>query len=227
MIRLPRPHAVILDMDGLMIDSESIYRAAWFEAIPEFGREIDDPIFRRFLGRNARDAQLLLTEIYGSDFPAPDFVRRASAIALTRLGPEGMPPKSGLGELLDFLDASAIAKTVATSTGRPTALRSLGPWAARFPIITSGEEILQGKPAPDIFLLAARRLGIDPARCLVLEDSEAGVHAARAAGMPVIMVPDLVAPTEEMTSLASGVLNSLHEVRELLAGVLHAPGGGG
>ena len=210
------PRAVIFDMDGLMLDSEIIYRAAWLRAIGEFRREMPEEIFRRFLGRNNRDARALLAEIYGADFDVEGFLDACRSFAGEHIETHGIAHKQGLAELLGQLDARGLAKGVATSTRREWAVRSLGALAARFEVLTTGDEVARGKPAPDIFLLCAERLRALPHECLVLEDSEAGIRAAHAAGMPVIMVPDLVEPTDEIRALAWRVCRSLEEVGSLL-----------
>ncbi len=209
------PRAVIFDMDGLMIDSESIYQMAWRRAIREFEREMPDETFRRFLGRNSQDSHALLAEIYGDKFDVGGFLARCGKIAGDHIETHGIPHKPGLGDLLSSLEARGLPKGVATSTRREWALRSLGPLAARFEVLTTGDEVTRGKPAPDIFLLCAERLNAAPPDCLVLEDSEAGVRAAHAAGMRAIMVPDLVEPTDDVRALVWRVCASLDEVREM------------
>jgi HAD superfamily hydrolase (TIGR01509 family) len=208
--------AVIFDMDGLLIDSEVIYRMAWLRAIGEFQREMPEETFRRFLGRNSQDSRALLTEIYGADFDVIGFLDACRSIAGEHIDKHGIPHKPGLAGLLAQLDERSVAKGVATSTRREWAMRSLGPLAARFEVLTTGDEVARGKPAPDIFLLCAERLQTAPNECLVLEDSELGVRAAHAAGMRAIMIPDLVEPTEEIRGLAWRVCRSLEEVVPLI-----------
>lgn len=210
------PRAVIFDMDGLMIDSEVIYRMAWLRAIGAFQREMPDEIFRRFLGRSGPDSRTLLAEIFGADFDVAGFLGATHGIAREHILTHGIPHKPGLADLLETLEARRLPKAVATSTRREWALESLGPLAGRFEVLTTGDEVSRGKPAPDIFLLCAERLRTAPHECLVLEDSEAGVRAAHAAGMPVIMVPDLVEPSDEIRALASRVCRSLEEVGPLI-----------
>jgi HAD superfamily hydrolase (TIGR01509 family) len=210
------PRAVIFDMDGLMIDSEVIYREAWLRAIGQFKREMPEEVFRQFLGRNNRDSRARLAEIYGADFDVAGFLDVCRTLAGAHIDTHGIPHKRGLAGLLAKLEARRLAKAVATSTRREWALRSLGPLAARFEVLTTGDEVARGKPAPDIFLLCAERLQAAPHECLVLEDSEAGIRAAHAAGMPVIMIPDLVEPSEEIRALAWRVCRSLEEVDPLL-----------
>jgi HAD superfamily hydrolase (TIGR01509 family) len=207
--------AVIFDMDGLMLDSERIYRAAWQRAAADLGYPMSDALYELSIGRTIADGQALVAEALGPGFPLSAFQRRWTGY-WRELQAAGIPPKPGLPELLRALDAARIRRAVATSTLREEALRTLGNLAAGFHALVTGEEAPLGKPAPDIFLLAARRLGIAPARCLVLEDSEPGVRAAHAAGSAVILVPDLKLPSPEVAALAWQVLSSLHEVRALL-----------
>ncbi len=199
--------AVIFDLDGLMLDTERIARDAWQAAAREVEREIDDALFAQFVGKRDPDCMEMLRAQWGP-FDLEAFRQAIQAHWDARIARAGLPVKDGLGELLEHLEALAWPKAVATSSRRPSALRKLGDLAARFDALVTGDEVAQGKPAPDIFLLAARRLRVPPAACLVLEDSPAGVAAARAAGMPVIMVPDLVPAGDDVEHVCA----SLHEV---------------
>ena len=124
--------------------------------------------------------------------------------------------------LLDFLESREIPKVVATSTPRKTAIARLEQCGIlhRFATVSCGDEVLHGKPAPDLFLQSASTIRIEPKQCVVLEDSEAGVIGAHAAGMSVCMVPDMKRPSDEVRRLARGVYESLHQVRELLQQVM-------
>src|SRR5260221_2992905 len=119
-------------MDGLMIDSEVIYRMAWLRAIDGYQREMPEEIFQRFLGRKNPDSRALLAEIYGADFDVSGFLDACSAIAWEHIETHGIPHKPGLVELLGQLEARRLSTAVATSTRREWALRSLGSLAARF-----------------------------------------------------------------------------------------------
>jgi HAD superfamily hydrolase (TIGR01509 family) len=130
--------------------------------------------------------------------------------------------KLGLLELLDLLEARNIPKVVATSTRRGHALPRLEKAGLlhRFATVTTGDQVVNGKPAPDLFLLAASTIGVPPAQCVVLEDSEVGVTGAHAAGMTVFMIPDLKAPCDKTRTLAEEVCPSLVEVKERIARML-------
>lgn len=210
------PAAVIFDMDGLLLDSEPLYRYAWKKAGMELGCPIDDKLYARFVGRGSDKAEQLLSAHFGEALALDEFRARWHRYFDERLEREPIATKPGAIELLNLLDARAIPTALATSSRRSMADRCLGDLAARFAVITSGDEVEEPKPAPRLFLLTSERLGVEPEHCLVLEDSEAGVRAARAAVMEVILVPDRIEPSEETVAMATHLCRSLHEVAALL-----------
>jgi HAD superfamily hydrolase (TIGR01509 family) len=125
-------------------------------------------------------------------------------------------------ELLDFIESRDVPKVVATSTPRKAAIPRLEKCGLlhRFKSVSCGDDVAKGKPAPDLFLMAAATIPMPPEKCIVLEDSEAGVTGAHAAGMTVCMVPDLKQPADDVRKLAQGVYESLIHVRQFLEGVI-------
>ncbi|HXH40143.1 MAG TPA: HAD family phosphatase [Thermoanaerobaculia bacterium] len=214
-----KPLAVIFDMDGLLLDSEPLYRVTWQTAAAELGCPIDDAFYARFVGRGNEEAERLLRERFGEALPLDEFRERWQRDWDRRLDLAPLPRKPGAIELLDLLESLGMARGLATSTPRSVALRCLGDLAGRFAAFAFGDEVTHSKPAPDLFLLASQRLGVEPGHCLVLEDSEAGVRAARAAGMEVIIVPDLIEPPQEIAAMARHVCRSLHDVRVLMTAI--------
>lgn len=206
--------AAIFDMDGLMLDTEPAYRIAWQAASAECGYELPDPLYFTLVGRGRSEGEQALVDAFGPQFPVDAFraacLRREASIFDTTTPPK----KPGLDELLDLLDSRKIVKAVATSTERRTAVAQLAGAGLlnRFDAVATGDEVVNGKPAPDLFLLAAQRLGVEPAHCIVFEDAEPGTIAAHLAGMTVFIVPDLKQPSGEVRSLAKGVFESLAEV---------------
>lgn len=205
---------VIFDMDGLMLDTEPLYWASMQQGALELGCDFGDEMRTAFVGRSVPTWRDTLTRMFGADYP--QFRSRRRQLWERHVREVGVTRKAGLEELLDQLDADGRLKAVATSSSRPDAMLCLGELAGRFDAIVTGDEVERGKPAPDIFLLAARRLALAPEHCLVLEDSEAGALAALAAGMRVIIVPDMKQPSGELSAQVHRVCCSLHEVRRLL-----------
>ncbi|MCP4257779.1 MAG: HAD family phosphatase [Planctomycetes bacterium] len=213
---LVKIEAVIFDLDGLLLDTEPIYRMAWQKAAKELGYTISDDLYLSLIGRRIKDAETILTEIFRDDLPMSEFHTLWTQLWHDHVKDNGIAEKSGARELLDFLEKRTIAKAVATSTNWNEAMLSLGEMKERFNAIVTGDQIKNGKPSPDIFIEASRLLRISPENCLVLEDSEAGIKAAHSAGMTSIVVPDLIQPSEEVASIVYRIYYSLHDVKKLL-----------
>jgi len=134
----------------------------------------------------------------------------------------GIQQKPGLLEILTFADAQRLPIAVATSSEADYAAFSLRHAAleGRFTVIVTRDQVAHGKPAPDIYLEAARRLQVDPAACVALEDSEAGILAASRAGMRALLILDGTPPSDAAVRAAFRVVASLHDARDLVAGLL-------
>ncbi|WP_438446073.1 HAD family hydrolase [Gorillibacterium sp. sgz5001074] len=212
---------VIFDMDGLMLDTESVSFYAWREAARGFGYEITMDLFRSTIGTNAAMTQAFYRSQFGETFPVEQVYEQRVRIAEEWIEQNGLNVKPGLFELLDTLKEAGIRRAVATSTHRTKAKRHLAAAgiAPYMEAMVCGDEVTRSKPDPDIFLKAASLLGCHPGRCLVLEDSEAGIRAASLAGMVSIMVPDLKQPDETTKALAFRLCSSLTEVKALLDGL--------
>jgi beta-phosphoglucomutase-like phosphatase (HAD superfamily) len=221
-MRSARPRAVVFDMDGLMLDTELLAIRAYADAAAATGIAFDDAVTLRLVGRTFADCRTLILEHHGAAYPVDtllDAWRSAYDAIVER---DGVAVKAGLFELLDWLEREGIDKAVATSTRRERAHAKLANASLmqRFPVLVGGDEVERGKPEPDIFLLAAERLGHHAHECLVLEDSTAGFRAAMRAGMRAIIVPDLDRPAATIDGVAPMVLGSLHDVRAHLATLL-------
>ncbi len=209
--------AVIFDMDGLMFDSECVWKTLWQPALAAFGREVPEGLPEAACGTTGDFAIAVIEKFCGPEVDAKAVFEEFYRLAALRFA-QGVPKKPGLDELLAYLREQGIPMAVASSS--PLAMIENNLRAAEvagfFDQVVSGQFVEHSKPAPDIFLEAARRLGAEPARTLVLEDSFAGVRAGAAGGFVTVMVPDLHEPTQEIRGLATRVCASLHEVRELL-----------
>ena len=195
-----------------MLDTEPLYREAWQKAALLQGHLITDDLYLRTVGQRVPESEAMFAALFGETFSVDEFRTQSGPIYDEIVATRGVSHKPGLLELLEFLVEKEIPRAVASSNGRRAVLKLLGSLAKYFDPVVTGDEVKRGKPAPDIFLLAASRLGVAPEDCLVLEDADTGARAAKAAGMTVIVVPDLVPPSIH----ASRVCHSLHEVHALL-----------
>jgi len=214
--------AVIFDMDGLILDTERISREGWRFAFKQFGIQLTDEFYQQFLGLTAHDVRILIAERFEGqvDF---DQAFRLRQDYLSRYYEEtGVPLKTGIVELLDYLQVNGIQCVVATSsTGEVATYRlTRAGIADRFEFISSSDQVRSGKPAPDVYLAAVQKLGLCADECMALEDSEAGIRAANAARVPVIWVPDLTPASKPLCDQVYAVATDLVEVRDLLAGNL-------
>lgn len=221
-----RVAAFVFDMDGLMLDTEPIYRASWQRTAAELGWEITDEGYEIFLGRRTEDAEAELARRFGPTFPITRFHDRWPVL-WHEIAAAGLVVKPGTHALLDLAETHRLPLALATSTARPLAIRTLGYGqlsAERFQVMVTGDEIAHGKPAPDIYLEAARRLGIAPEHCAAFEDSDAGTLSASRAGMTTFQVPDMKAPSQEARAAAYRVVRTLEEIPPLLAPLIERRG---
>ncbi len=187
--------AIIFDMDGLMVDTEPLSRRAWAQVIGPFGAVLTDAVYGRMIGRRTMEAGQILLDATDIPLSVEELVRQKTAV-FDQILAQGVPIMPGLMELHAEIARRGLPWAVATSSPRPHAqqiLTQLG-LLEKCGAIAGGDEVEHGKPAPDIYLLAAQRLGMSPAHCLALEDSAPGCQSAAAAGMTVAAVSTLLSP---------------------------------
>jgi HAD superfamily hydrolase (TIGR01509 family) len=213
------PAAVVLDMDGLLLDTEPLAAKAWSDAAATLGVEFDAALARAMIGRNWPDCCALARSHFPRGYPVDALLARWHDAYDAIVERDGVALKRGVHALLDWLDGHAIPRAVATSTRRSRArakLERAGLWT-RIDACVGGDDIARGKPAPDIVLAAAAALGVDARDCVVIEDSEPGARAALAAGAMPILVPDLDPPSTALLAFEPLVFASLVDVRAHLA----------
>lgn len=210
--------ALVFDMDGLLLDSERIVQRSWNEAgnlMGIFG--VGEHIYNT-LGMNRKARNAYFRQALGPDFDQDEFNKKASECFFRIVKDEGLPVKKGAIELLKHVKAKGYKTAVATSSSREYAtgvLKNAGLYQY-FDSGVFGDMVEHAKPDPEIYLKACENIGVNPKDCLALEDAPAGVRSAHAAGLTVIVVPDLVQPTEDILSLVLKKCNSLDEVIHML-----------
>ena len=218
LVRLPRlVGAVILDMDGTVLDTERVYVETFFETVAPFGYTLSRAFLHSLVGGTREQFQTGLRAQLGDDFPYDDH-RRAYLARRDELLALGIPVKPGVAELLDTIAALGLKTAIATAATRENAEANLigAGLRDRFAVVVTRDDVEHSKPRPDIFLKAAAGIDVAPLHCLAVEDSHNGVRAAHAAAMMTVMVPDILQPTDEVRALCLAVLDDLHGVRGLL-----------
>ena len=205
--------AVVFDLDGVLLDSEEIWDRAREELARERGGRWHDGAQRDMMGMSSTEWSRYMSDVIGLPEP-PEEINREVVSRLTELYREELPTIPGAREAVERL-ASRWPLGVASSSNRELidlVLELLGV-AHLFTATVSSEEVARGKPAPDVYLEAARRLGVDPSRTAAVEDSQNGILSAKAAGMRVIAIPNAHFPPDEDALAAAGVvLDSLAEL---------------
>jgi HAD superfamily hydrolase (TIGR01509 family) len=223
--RQPEIQAIIFDMDGLMLDTERVERKTFARTAAEFGFDTVENVYVRTIGRNWPDTKRIFLEAFGDQFPYDEIRSKWRQYTEEHIAEFGVAEKAGLREMLTVLNAIGLPKAVATSTIRDKAVVLLqrSNLLEYFAAIVGGDEVSRGKPDPSIFLTAAKRLKVEPHRCLVFEDSPPGIQAAHAAGMIPVLIPDTVSPATETISQAYRVYASLTDAIELFRSPMHHP----
>ncbi|MCW2930305.1 MAG: family phosphatase [Actinomycetia bacterium] len=216
--------ALIFDLDGLMIDSERAEREAWQAAARKLDREISDAVFSGMIGLSHAAVRSYLIQAWSDKPGAEDDFDRIYMQKSQLASKLVIEKKSGLDSLMSWAEALSMPMAIASSTRRDLVIERLdraGINDRRFREIVCGDDVAEVKPAPDIYLLAAGKLRIEPRACMALEDSDNGIRAAYAAGMIPVLVPDYslratsVAPAD-IAALAYAEFASLGELENYL-----------
>lgn len=210
--------AVIFDMDGVIFDSERATYDCWKELERIHGLEDISKAYYKCIGTTHARTEEIMKETYGEDFPYEKYSQEASKMYHERHDYGKLPMKKGIVELLEFLKAEGKKIAVASSTRKPTVQKQLE-WAGileYFDDVITGDMVERSKPAPDIFLKACEKLGVEPERAFAIEDSFNGIRSANAGGLRPIMVPDMLMPDDEMRELAEKILDDLIQVIDYL-----------
>lgn len=208
---------VVFDVDGLMLDTESVWKEAFDQAGDKYGiQNMGSTLFPKLIGKSGRDEKEVLDRYLSQDIQEL-VIKEWERIGYGMLEKE-VPVKPGLNEILDFLDAHHIKKAVATTTRRELTeerLRKIGVYD-RFDYVLCGDEVINRKPDPEIYLSVLKKMHTKAENALVLEDSVVGVEAAYRAGIDCIQVPDIIAPTDVQKKQTIYTAKDLMEARDYI-----------
>ena len=208
---------VVFDVDGLMLDTESVWKEAFDKAGNKYGIPgLGDTLFPSLIGKRLEDEQELLDHLLPGDIQE-SLLNDWRQMGLSSLEKE-VPVKPALYEMLDFLEQHHIKKAVATTTRRELTeerLKRVGVYD-RFDYVLCGDEVINRKPDPEIYLSVLKKMNTDAKNALVLEDSVVGVEAAYRAGIDCIQVPDIIAPTDVQKKQTIYTAKDLMEARDYI-----------
>ena len=201
----------IFDMDGLMIDTEKLYLKFWIQSAKDFGYDMKPEHVYAIRSMARKYSIPTLKGFLGEDCPTEEIRAHRTELMAEYINEHGLEVKKGLFELLYYLKDREIKMAVATATPRSRTTEYLEKIGAAkfFSAVICGDMVETGKPAPDIYLTAARELGLPPEECAAFEDSPNGIKAAHAAGCHAIMIPDMTQPDDEIKPLLSAVYENL------------------
>ncbi len=216
--RAEQIRGVLFDMDGVILDSEKLYAKFWAAGCEFYGYPMS---YRQALGMRSLSAeagQAYLSSLFGPDIVYSQIRAKRIELMDAYIEENGIEAKPGVYALLDYLQARSIPYAITTASPADRIENHLTRLNLyhRFAHICTAHEVAHGKPEPDIYLLGAKTIGIDPGRCLALEDSYTGLLSAHRAGCMASIVPDLDQPDGKILDIAYARFDSLNDVIDLL-----------
>lgn len=214
---VPLPEAILLDMDGLLLDTEKVAKRAFFYSCKKINFSCSDEEYAPLAGHGSVLRDKLLASILPKDANIVQFNQTWWEHFQEILNDE-VPAKEGASEFLDYINSQKIKIAVATSSYTQSAetLLTRAKLRSYIGFIIGGDRVRNAKPAPDIYLRAASCVNVSANSCIAFEDSDVGVMAAHAAGIPVIQIPDIKIPSEKCVALGHLIFDSLDKARDEL-----------
>lgn len=211
--------AIIFDMDGVLFDTEKLCMDSWVAVAANHGMTGVEEVFPLCIGLNDTDTRALIMDRMGEEFPYDEFKKEASAWFHAYVKENGLPVKKGVREILEYLKENGWSVGLASSSRKKSVLSHLENTGLReyFSVIITGDMIEHSKPQPDIYLKACEELGANPKECFAIEDSLNGIRSAHWAGLKPIMVPDMIAPNDEIKSITRWIFKDLTKVLEFFS----------
>lgn len=211
--------AVIFDMDGVIFDTEKVYLDIWIEVFEKYGYKMTKELYVNVMGTGRKNVIKTFLENFGDDLPIEKMYEEKDNQLFYRIENQGIPLKEGVKELFSMLKEKNYKIALATSAKRERVEKQIkDKWLKEsFDAIVCGDDVEKGKPSPDIFLKAAKKIDVEPENCFVVEDSPAGIKAAFSGGMKGIHVEDLKAADEDILKYCEKNFKNLQEIKEYLS----------
>lgn len=210
--------AVIFDMDGVIFDTERVYLDIWTKVFKKYKYKLERDVYISVMGTGRKNVMKVFTNRYGEDLPILDMYKEKDEMLLQVIESGQVPMKKGANEILKSLKDTGLKIALATSAKRDRLKKQLKmseiEWI--FDTVVCGDDVINGKPNPEIFLKAAKNISVNPENCIVIEDSAAGIKAAHSAKMIAIHVEDLKKANEEILNYCYKNFNNLFEIKEYL-----------
>ncbi len=208
--------AVIFDMDGVIFDTENVYLDTWTNIFKNYGYKMTKDVYVTVMGRGRKNVIETFLKVYGQDLPIMKMYKEKDEQIKQAVSKGQVPIKIGVFEMLNYLKGNDYKIALATSAKRERAMLQLRKYKIEelFDAIVCGDEIVNGKPDPEIFLKAAEKLSLKPEECIVIEDSTAGIKAAYEAKMIGIHVEDLKVADDEILKYSHKNFKNLLEIKE-------------
>lgn len=213
--------AVIFDMDGVIFDTERIYLEDWKKIFKEYGYDFKDEMYINLMGRGRQKVKEQYKNIFGENIPIDEMYITKDKMLYDAIR-RGVPLKEGVDDLIDFLRFKNLKICLATSAKRDRLEEQFlkSPISKKFDCYVCGDDVINSKPSPDIFLKASKLINISPKNCVVIEDSEAGIKAAFNAKMIPFHVKDLKEADENIKLNAYKCFNNLLEIKKEFSNII-------
>ena len=211
--------AVIFDMDGVIFDTEKVYLDIWIEVFEKYGYKMTKELYVNVMGTGRKNVIKTFLENFGDDLPIEKMYEEKDNQLFYIIENQGSPLKEGVKELFSMLKEKNYKIALATSAKRERVEKQIkDKWLKEsFDAIVCGDDVEKGKPSPDIFLKAAKKIDVEPENCFVVEDSPAGIKAAFSGGMKGIHVEDLKVADEDILKYCQKSFKDLQEVKKYLS----------
>ena len=211
--------AVIFDMDGVIFDTEKVYLDIWIEVFEKYGYKMTKELYVNVMGTGRKNVIKTFLENFGDDLPIEKMYEEKDNQLFYIIENQGIPLKEGVKELFSMFKEKNYKIALATSAKRERVEKQIkDKWLKEsFDAIVCGDDVEKGKPSPDIFLKAAKKIDVEPENCFVVEDSPAGIKAAFSGGMKGIHVEDLKAADEDILKYCEKNFKNLQEIKEYLS----------